>query len=153
RTHVFLNRSASKGAVRLTAPPSKRFDKTAASQLGSHDMTQNADQLPFRDPRLTRAERVADLLGRLTLDEKIGLLHQYHRPVERLGIGPFKTGTEALHGLAWLGKATVFPQVIALGATWNPELVEAVGAATADEVLAYHHRDPAKAGRNVWAPT
>lgn len=116
-------------------------------------MTQNADQLPFRDPRLTRAERVADLLGRLTLEEKIGLLHQYHRPVERLGIGPFKTGTEALHGLAWLGKATVFPQVIALGATWNPELVEAVGAATADEVLAYHHRDPAKAGRNVWAPT
>ncbi|HEU5128733.1 MAG TPA: glycoside hydrolase family 3 C-terminal domain-containing protein [Glycomyces sp.] len=116
-------------------------------------MTQNADQLPFRDPGLPRAERVADLLARLTLDEKIGLLHQYHRPVERLGIGPFKTGTEALHGLAWLGEATVFPQVVALGATWNPELVEAVGAATADEVLAYHHRDPAKAGRNVWAPT
>ncbi len=116
-------------------------------------MTQHTDQPAFRDPALPRAERVADLLGRLTLDEKIGLLHQYHRPIERLGIGPFKTGTEALHGLAWLGEATVFPQVVALGATWNPELVEAVGAATADEVLAYHHRDPARAGRNVWAPT
>lgn len=107
----------------------------------------------FRDPSLSRAERVADLLSRLTLDEKIGLLHQYHRPVERLGMGPFKTGTEALHGLAWLGEATVFPQVVALGATWNPELVEQVGAAVADEVLAFNHEDPVKVGRNVWAPT
>ncbi|PRY58405.1 glycoside hydrolase family 3 protein [Glycomyces artemisiae] len=109
--------------------------------------------LPFRDPALPREERVSDLLARLTLDEKIGLLHQYHRPVERLGMGPFKTGTEALHGLAWLGEATVFPQVVALGATWNPELVEEVGAAVADEVLAFNHEDPVKVGRNVWAPT
>ncbi|WP_026930606.1 glycoside hydrolase family 3 protein [Glycomyces tenuis] len=116
-------------------------------------MTHTADQPAFRDSGLPRSERVADLLDRLTLDEKVGLLHQYHRPVERLGLGAFKTGTEALHGLAWLGEATVFPQVVALGATWNPELVEAVGAAAADEVIAYHHRDPAKAGRNVWAPT
>ncbi|MCD0444939.1 glycoside hydrolase family 3 C-terminal domain-containing protein [Glycomyces sp. A-F 0318] len=107
----------------------------------------------FRDPGLPREKRVADLLSRLTLDEKIGLLHQYHRPVERLGMGPFKTGTEALHGLAWLGEATVFPQVVALGATWNPALVEQVGAAVADEVLAFNHDDPVKVGRNVWAPT
>jgi beta-glucosidase len=107
----------------------------------------------FRDPDLPREARVADLLSRLTLEEKIGLLHQYHRPVERLGMGPFKTGTEALHGLAWLGEATVFPQVVALGATWNPGLVEQVGAAVADEVLAFNHDDPVKVGRNVWAPT
>jgi beta-glucosidase len=107
----------------------------------------------FRDPALSREDRIADLLSRLTLDEKIGLLHQYHRPVERLGMGPFKTGTEALHGLAWLGEATVFPQVVALGATWNPGLVEQVGAAVADEVLAFNHDDPVKVGRNVWAPT
>ncbi|GAB3231913.1 glycoside hydrolase family 3 protein [Glycomyces halotolerans] len=116
-------------------------------------MTLTDDRPAFRDPELPHSHRVADLLGRLTLEEKLGLLHQYHRPIERLGIGAFKTGTEALHGLAWLGEATVFPQVVALGATWNPELVEQVGAATADEVLAFHHRDPARAGRNVWAPT
>ncbi|GAA2261245.1 glycoside hydrolase family 3 C-terminal domain-containing protein [Glycomyces scopariae] len=116
-------------------------------------MTDSDPRPPFRDPSLPRQERVADLLARLTLDEKIGLLHQYHRPVERLGMGPFKTGTEALHGLAWLGEATVFPQVVALGATWNPGLVEQVGAAVADEVLAFHHDDPVKVGRNVWAPT
>jgi beta-glucosidase len=107
----------------------------------------------FRNPDLPADQRITDLLDRLSLDEKIGLLHQYHAPVERLGLGAFKTGTEALHGLAWLGEATVFPQVVGLGATWNPELVESVGAAVADEVLAFHHNDPVKVGRNVWAPT
>ncbi|MFC4057944.1 glycoside hydrolase family 3 C-terminal domain-containing protein [Planomonospora corallina] len=107
---------------------------------------------PFRDPELPLATRIADLQGRLTLVEKVALLHQYQAPVERLGVGPFRTGTEALHGLAWLGPATVFPQAIGLASTWDPELVRRVGEATADEVLAFHHKDPAGAGRNVWAP-
>ncbi len=106
----------------------------------------------FRDPDLPLAARVEDLLGRLTLEEKIGLLHQYQAAVPRLGLGAFRTGTEALHGLAWLGPATVFPQAIGLASTWDPDLVRRVGAATADEVLAFHHKDPAGAGRNVWAP-
>ncbi|GAB3902977.1 hypothetical protein GCM10027612_68870 [Microbispora bryophytorum subsp. camponoti] len=86
------------------------------------------DQDPaFRNPALSPAERVDDLLGRLTLDEKIGLLHQYQAPVERLGLRVFRTGTEALHGLAWHGPATVFPQAIGLASTWNPDLVRQVG--------------------------
>ncbi|GAA3444237.1 glycoside hydrolase family 3 protein [Planomonospora venezuelensis] len=107
---------------------------------------------PFRDPELPIPARLADLLGRLTLEEKVGLLHQYQAPVERLGVGVFRTGTEALHGLAWLGPATVFPQAVGLASTWEPELVRRVGGATSDEVLAFHHKDPAGAGRNVWAP-
>ncbi|GAA3135657.1 glycoside hydrolase family 3 protein [Planomonospora alba] len=107
---------------------------------------------PFRDPELPLADRIADLQGRLTLAEKVALLHQYQAPVERLGVGPFRTGTEALHGLAWLGPATVFPQAVGLASTWDPELVRRVGEATADEVLAFHRKDPAGAGRNVWAP-
>ncbi|TDQ50768.1 glycoside hydrolase family 3 protein [Actinorugispora endophytica] len=107
---------------------------------------------PFRDPALSTGERVRDLLARLTTEEKIGLLHQYQRPVERLGVGPFRTGTEALHGLAWLGPATVFPQAVGLASTWDPALVREVGAATAAEVLAFHAKDPDGAGRNVWAP-
>ncbi|MEV0197629.1 glycoside hydrolase family 3 C-terminal domain-containing protein [Nonomuraea sp. NPDC050691] len=106
----------------------------------------------YLDPGAPLADRVADLLGRLTLDEKLGLLHQYQAPVGRLGVGPFRTGTEALHGLAWLGPATVFPQAVGLASTWDPELVRRVGEATGDEVLAFHHKDPAGAGRNVWAP-
>lgn len=106
----------------------------------------------FRDPGLPLAARVSDLLARLTLDEKVALLHQYQAPVARLGVGTFRTGTEALHGLAWLGVATVFPQAVGLASTWNPDLVRAVGAAVGDEVRGMHHKDPSRAGLNVWAP-
>src|SRR5688500_11889888 len=106
---------------------------------------------PGRPPMDVR-DRVNRLLIQLTLDEKIGLLHQYQAPVERLGIGAFRTGTEALHGLAWRGEATVFPQAIGLGATWDPDLVQRVGAAVGNEVRAGHHRDPERVGLNVWAP-
>ncbi|MEU7999155.1 glycoside hydrolase family 3 C-terminal domain-containing protein [Micromonospora sp. NPDC049060] len=95
---------------------------------------------------------VDDLLDRLTLPEKLGLLHQWQAPVPRLGLPPFRTGTEALHGVAWLGKATVFPQAVGLASSWNPELVRAVGTAVGDEVRAKHHADPERVGLNVWAP-
>ncbi|MEV0236498.1 glycoside hydrolase family 3 C-terminal domain-containing protein [Nonomuraea sp. NPDC050786] len=109
-------------------------------------------QEPFRDPAVPIPDRIDDLVRRLTLEEKVGLLHQYQAPVERLGVGAFRTGTEALHGLAWLGPATVFPQAVGLASTWDPDLVRRVGEATSDEVLAFHHKDPSGAGRNVWAP-
>ncbi|MEV6693726.1 glycoside hydrolase family 3 C-terminal domain-containing protein [Micromonospora sp. NPDC051196] len=96
--------------------------------------------------------RVDDLVAQLTLPEKIGLLHQWQAPVPRLGLPGFRTGTEALHGVAWLGPATVFPQVIGLASSWNPELVRAVGAAVGEEVRAKHHADPQRVGLNVWAP-
>ncbi|MDG4797744.1 glycoside hydrolase family 3 C-terminal domain-containing protein [Micromonospora sp. WMMD1082] len=97
-------------------------------------------------------DRVEDLLARLTLPEKIGLLHQWQAPVPRLDLPGFRTGTEALHGVAWLGPATVFPQAIGLASSWNPDLVRAVGAAVGDEVRAKHHADPERVGLNVWAP-
>ncbi|SCL36256.1 exo-1,4-beta-glucosidase [Micromonospora nigra] len=96
--------------------------------------------------------RVDDLLRRLTTAEKIGLLHQWQAPVPRLGLRPFRTGTEALHGVAWLGPATVFPQVVGLAASWNADLVRAVGDAAGKEVRAKHHADPEQVGLNVWAP-
>jgi beta-glucosidase len=106
----------------------------------------------YADPDAPLAARVADLLGQLTLAEKVSLLHQYQAPVPRLGLGGFKTGTEALHGLAWLGPATVFPQAVGLAAMWHPALVREVGAAVGDEVRGFHHKDPDRAGLNVWAP-
>lgn len=108
--------------------------------------------LPFRDPRLSFAARADDLLGRLTLDERIAMLHQFAPAVERLGIGPFRTGQEALHGVAWMGGATVFPQAVGLGATWNEDLVRRVGEAVGDEVRAKRAQDD-RVGLNVWAPT
>jgi beta-glucosidase len=106
----------------------------------------------FRDPRLPLRDRVENLLARLTLAEKTALLHQHQPAIPRLGIAAFRTGTEALHGLAWLGPATVFPQAIGLASSWNLELVRAVGAAVGDETRGFHHKDPARGGLNVWAP-
>ncbi|MFF2731656.1 glycoside hydrolase family 3 C-terminal domain-containing protein [Streptomyces sp. NPDC058008] len=108
--------------------------------------------LPFRDPQLSFARRTDDLLGRLTLDERIAMLHQFAPAVERLGLGPFRTGQEALHGVAWMGPATVFPQAVGLGATWNDELVRRVGEAVGNEVRAKRAQDD-RVGLNVWAPT
>ncbi|MBC2906345.1 glycoside hydrolase family 3 C-terminal domain-containing protein [Streptomyces cupreus] len=107
---------------------------------------------PFRDPRLPVAKRVDDLLARLTLDEKIGFLHQFAPAVERLGVAAFRTGQEALHGVAWMGPATVFPQAVGLGATWNPDLVRRIGEAVSRETRAMRARDE-RVGLNVWSPT
>ncbi|MGC0329202.1 beta-glucosidase [Streptomyces sp. SAI-170] len=107
--------------------------------------------LPFRDPRLPFAKRVDDLLSRLTLDEKVSFLHQFVPAVERLGVAAFRTGQEALHGVAWMGPATVFPQAVGLGATWNEDLVRRVGEAVSQEVRAMRARDE-RVGLNVWAP-
>ncbi|MER7841443.1 glycoside hydrolase family 3 C-terminal domain-containing protein [Streptomyces sp. NPDC096040] len=107
---------------------------------------------PFRDPHLPFAKRIDDLLARLTLDEKVSFLHQFAPAVERLGIAAFRTGQEALHGVAWMGPATVFPQAVGLGATWNTDLVRRVGEAVSKEVRAMRARDD-RVGLNVWSPT
>ncbi|MFK4800112.1 glycoside hydrolase family 3 C-terminal domain-containing protein [Streptomyces sp. MPA0124] len=107
---------------------------------------------PFRDPRLPFAKRVDDLMSRLTLDEKTAFLHQFAPAVERLGIAAFRTGQEALHGVAWMGPATVFPQAVGLGATWNEDLVRRVGEAVSKEARAMRARDE-RVGLNVWSPT
>ncbi|MDB1089681.1 glycoside hydrolase family 3 C-terminal domain-containing protein [Streptomyces sp. ACA25] len=111
-----------------------------------------ADRPPFRDPQRSVPERVGDLLGRLTPEERIAMLHQFAPAVERLGLPAFRTGQEALHGVAWMGPATVFPQAVGLGATWNPDLVRRVGEAVGREVRAMRTRDP-RVGLNVWSPT
>ncbi|RVX39805.1 beta-glucosidase [Nonomuraea polychroma] len=116
-----------------------------------------ADTVPFRDPALPMHKRVDDLLGRLTFNERIAMLHQYAPAVPRLGIASFRTGSEALHGVAWLGVATVFPQAVGLGATWDEELVRLVAEAISVELRAFHrHRPPViGSGANslqAWAP-
>ncbi|PRX43456.1 beta-glucosidase [Prauserella shujinwangii] len=122
-----------------------------------------ADSPPFRDPGLPLPARVEDLLGRLTLDEKVALLHQYQPEIPRLGIAAFKTGTEALHGIAWstdrdaggavrTATATVFPQAIGLASTWDPDLVRRVGTAVGVEARGFHAENPRVWGLQLWAP-
>ncbi|WP_407646109.1 glycoside hydrolase family 3 C-terminal domain-containing protein [Actinacidiphila oryziradicis] len=110
------------------------------------------DHLPFRVEAQPVSQRVDDLLARLTLDERIAMLHQFAPAVPRLGLAAFRTGQEALHGVAWMGPATVFPQAVGLGATWNEDLVRRVGEAVGTEVRAMRKWNE-RVGLNVWAPT
>lgn len=115
-------------------------------------MADDAQPLPpYRDTALPLAERARDLLSRLDLAEKVAFLHQRVPAVPRLGLDEFRTGTEALHGVAWLGTATTFPQPVGLAATWDTDLLTEIGAAVGTEVRAKHAADPT-VSLNVWAP-
>ncbi|WP_277212886.1 glycoside hydrolase family 3 C-terminal domain-containing protein [Isoptericola croceus] len=109
------------------------------------------DVPPFRDHQLSTPERARDLLSRLTREERVAMLHQRMPAVDRLGLAAFHTGCEALHGVAWLGRATVFPQPVGLAATWDTDLLRRIGDAVATEVRAKHAADP-QVSLNVWAP-
>ena len=94
---------------------------------------------PFQDSRLPPEQRIKDLLGRLTLAEKVSQLVHDSRAIERLGVPAYNWWNEACHGVGRNGRATVFPQVIGLGATWNRALIGRVAATIADEARAKHH--------------
>ncbi len=94
---------------------------------------------PFQDPDLTVEERVENLIGLLTLEEKIGMMVNSSKPVPRLGIPAYDWWNEALHGVGRAGLATVFPQAIGMAATWNePGHLETFNIIS-DETRAKHH--------------
>ena len=82
------------------------------------------DTLKFKDPAYPLEERVQDLMARMTLKEKIAVIIETSPANERLGIPKYNHGNEALHGVVRPGKYTVFPQAIALGATFDDALIE-----------------------------
>ena len=102
--------------------------------------------LPFCDPKLPFMERAKDLESRLTLSEKIEQTSSIAPAIERFGIKDYNWRTNCLHGwtasgghwlegLAW----TVFPAPIALGATFDTDLILKVAQVTADEGRALHN--------------
>ena len=93
-------------------------------------------EYPFRNPNLSTTERVNDLVSRLTLKEKIGQLQNSAEAIPRLDIPKYNWWNECLHGVARNGKATVFPQAIALGATFDPSLVRNISSAISTEARA-----------------
>lgn len=116
-------------------------------------MSQSLFAFPFQNPDLPLETRVNDLVSRLTLDEKINLMCQYQEGIPRLGIKPYKHGTEAAHGMAWLGQATTFPQPIGLACTWDTGLLQRIGTAIGDEARGFYKRNPSLNGLTLWAPT
>ena len=122
-------------------------------------MDTNIQQLPFQDCTLPIETRVKDLVARLTLQEKIGQLVFDAPAIPRLNIPAYNYWSEALHGVARNGRATVFPQAIGLAATWNPTLVRRVASAVGDEARAKYHQAVRRhgfsmqyQGLHVWSP-
>ncbi len=93
-------------------------------------------QVSYKNTSLSPEERADLLVKELTLEEKVQLMMDGSRPVERLGIKPYNWWNEALHGVARAGLATVFPQPIGMAASFSPETVYDVFTAVSDEVRA-----------------
>ncbi|WP_324721716.1 glycoside hydrolase family 3 N-terminal domain-containing protein [Salinimicrobium sp. HB62] len=94
---------------------------------------------PFKNPGLSTEERINDLVNRLTLEEKAGQMMHNSPAIERLGIPEYNWWNEALHGIGRSGVATVFPQAIGLGATFDEDLILRVATAISDEARATHN--------------
>ena len=88
---------------------------------------------PYKDRSLPPEERAKDLVSRLTLDEKASLSMHPSAPVEALGIKAYNWWSEALHGVARNGAATVFPQPIGMAASFDEPLLYEVFTAVSDE--------------------
>jgi len=134
---------AAGAACHHAAPPAAAVAPAAAP------VTAPAD-LPFRNPDLPLDARVADLVGRLTLDEKVGQLMNTAPAVARLGIPAYDWWSEGLHGVARAGVATVFPQAIGLAATWDTALMHRVATAIGTEARAKHHEAVREGRRDIY---
>ena len=99
-----------------------------------------AQPFPYQNASLSPKERALDLCGRLTLDEKVGLMMHYSKPVERLDVPVFQWWSEALHGVGRNGNATVFPITMGMAATFDTVLVERVFTAVSDEARVKHNQ-------------
>lgn len=103
-------------------------------------------------------EKAKALIAQMTVEEKIDQLMNATPGIERLGIKPYNYWSEALHGVARNGKATVFPEPIGMGASFNPDLLKAVGEAISDEARAKFddsqrlQRYGIYAGLTFWSP-
>lgn len=89
--------------------------------------------LPYQNPALPAEQRAADLLSRLTLEEKAKLMLDVSEPIARLGIPKFQWWNEALHGVGRNGFTTVFPITVGMAASWDDALLYECFNAASDE--------------------
>ena len=117
-----------------------------------------AAAMPFRDPSLPIEKRIDDLVGRLTLEEKVSQLIDRAAPIPRLDIPAYNWWNEGLHGIARSGFATMFPQAIGNAATWDAPLVHSIGEVVSTEARAKyndaiaHGKHDRYFGLTIWSP-
>jgi beta-glucosidase len=99
----------------------------------------SAQTLPYQNQSLSFETRVNDLVGRMTLEEKVQQMKDVAPAIDRLGIPAYNWWNEALHGVARAGLATVFPQAIGMAATWDDSLIFKTATVVSDEARAKYH--------------
>src|SRR5215216_4237756 len=151
------------GRMKLVARPGLLLALCLCATLQLH-LPARAQQSPpaaradYLNPALPLERRVNDLVGRMTLEEMVSQMMNKSAAIERLGVPAYDWWNEALHGVAYAGTATVFPQAIGLGATWNEELIHRVATAISDEARAKYNDAIAKNerkrfyGLTFWSP-
>ena len=120
----------------------------------------SAQTYPYQNPNLSARERAVDLCSRLTLEEKAQLMLDESPAIPRLGIRKFFWWSEALHGAANMGNVTVFPEPIAMAASFNPDMVyKCFDVASTEFRAQYNHRmhdlkgeDEKFHSLSVWTP-
>ncbi len=106
--------------------------------LSAASFGQQPANAPYLDPSLSPEKRAADLVSRMTLEENVLQMQNSAPAIPRLGIPVYNWWNEALHGVAQ-GRATVFPEPIGLGATFDPDLVRRMADAISTEARAKFH--------------
>jgi beta-glucosidase len=113
---------------------------------------------PFMNPALPIDQRVSDLIGRMTLEEKVSQMRDHAPAIPRLGVPKYDWWNEGLHGVAFAGYATNFPQVIGMAATWDTNLVHRMGDTISTEARAKYNQAMLEDhhemffGLTFWAP-
>ena len=107
----------------------------AAALLALVSCNNKSYEYPFRNPRLSVEKRVENLLSLLTPEEKVGLMMNGSVSVDRLGIPAYNWWNEACHGICY-DNVTVFPQSIALAATFDAEQQYDIYSVVSDEARA-----------------
>ena len=118
----------------------------------------SAQSQVWKDPAQPLEKRVSDLIHQLTLEEKISQMNHRSAEIKHLGIPAYNWWNESLHGVARSGVATIYPQAIALGATFDENLIYRVSNAISDEARAMYNASIDKgyhlqyAGLSFWTP-
>ena len=112
----------------------------------------------YRNTSLPIEQRVDDLISRMTLEEKVQQMQHTAPAIPRLGVPSYDWWSEALHGVAYSGYATVFPQAIGMAATWDHNLVHREGETIATEGRAKYNQAQREGNHSIffgldfWSP-
>ena len=112
----------------------------------------------YFDASLPIEQRVADLVSRMTIEEKIAQMQDVAPAIPRLQVPAYNWWNEGLHGVARSGYATVFPQAIGLAATWDTNLIHSIADTISTEARGKyndtiaHHNTGRYYGLTFWSP-